>query len=883
MDYPIWNVPFFGGGVLIAWIAVIHVYVAHFAVGGGLFLPLTELKGHRENSPEILAYVKRHTLFFLLLTMVFGSLTGVAIWFIIALTSPTATLTLIRAFTFGWSTEWVFFLGEIVALLVYYYTFGKMRRREHLTVGWIYFAFGFLSLFIINGIIGAMLLPGRWLETQSFWDGFFNPAFWPQLAFRSMMCFSIAGLFGFFTATRMADPKVRDSLMRYTAKWTCIPLVLMVPAGWWCYAVLPEGRQVMVAGWNPELVTYVRALFISGPAIMALALVMAAPRADAVRKPVAVVLLALGLVYIGGFEYTREAARRPYVITGHIYSNQARVADADAINEAGWLASTAWTRHKTITDANVLEAGRELFMGQCQACHSIGGPANDIVPLTAKYGVFGMDAQLDGQGMIRDYMPPFLGTRQEREALAQFLVVGLHGADKPAYEAAFAAPGGEVAIPAFDKDADEYVLLAWNTLGMHCLSDSEPYWVLLPPANDLRCQLVRRGGSPELVTEDVVVTYTVEPGFETPSAHVRFWEVEDRLFGKELSDDTGLTGKGLSGTMDLRAGERLFEATAIPVVPYPDGGGFNPYPVFTIEARDAQSGELLASTRVVAPTSTEMGCKNCHGGTWRVDGVAGFTAATSADVLTVHDRINNTDLLRRARSGNAVLCQDCHPDAALNAPGRPDMPTLSAAIHGWHANYLTDRGEEACAACHPNNPEGPTRCLRDHHDSLGMTCLNCHGTMEEHARGLVRGQQALGVPGMDKLLAKLPLRNAESAEQVPPRQAWINSPDCLNCHRDFAPPEVFETFGQWTVGPGELFRVRGDQMDALRCPACHGAPHSTYPAREDSGYGVHRDSIQPMQYMGANAQLGKDGNCGLCHLDTAYTPEDSAHHPMGLR
>jgi hypothetical protein len=250
MDYPIWNVPFFGGGVLIAWIAVIHVYVAHFAVGGGLFLPLTELKGHRENSPEILAYAKRHTLFFLLLTMVFGSLTGVAIWFIIALTSPTATLTLIRAFTFAWSTEWVFFVGEIVALLVYYYTFGKMRRREHLTVGWIYFAFGFLSLFIINGIIGAMLLPGRWLETQSFWDGFFNPAFWPQLAFRSMMCFSIAGLFGFFTATRMADPKVRDSLMRYTAKWTCIPLVLMVPAGWWCYAVLPEGRQVMVDGWT---------------------------------------------------------------------------------------------------------------------------------------------------------------------------------------------------------------------------------------------------------------------------------------------------------------------------------------------------------------------------------------------------------------------------------------------------------------------------------------------------------------------------------------------------------------------------------------------------------------------------------------------------------
>ena len=43
--YPVWNTEVFGGGFWIALISIIHVYIAHFAVGGGLFLVLTEIKG----------------------------------------------------------------------------------------------------------------------------------------------------------------------------------------------------------------------------------------------------------------------------------------------------------------------------------------------------------------------------------------------------------------------------------------------------------------------------------------------------------------------------------------------------------------------------------------------------------------------------------------------------------------------------------------------------------------------------------------------------------------------------------------------------------------------------------------------------------------------
>ncbi len=175
MNYPVWDLFAYGGGFWIAFIAVVHVFVSHFAVGGGLWLVLTERKALKENDGALLAYVKGHSKFFLLLTMVFGGLTGVGIWWTIALLNPAATSVLIHTFVFGWATEWVCFLGEIVALFIYFYTFGRMRDREHQIIGWFYFVFAWLSLFLINGIIGFMLTPGGWLETGNFWARVLQP------------------------------------------------------------------------------------------------------------------------------------------------------------------------------------------------------------------------------------------------------------------------------------------------------------------------------------------------------------------------------------------------------------------------------------------------------------------------------------------------------------------------------------------------------------------------------------------------------------------------------------------------------------------------------------------------------------------------------------
>src|SRR5512143_3958278 len=155
MNYPLWDLP--APGLLIATVAILHVFVSHFAVGGGLFLVLAERKARRERDEALLGYVRAHSRFFVLLTLVTGAITGVGIWFVIGLVHPDATSTLVNAFVWAWAIEWTFFATEIAAAMVYYYGWDRLDARTHQRVGWIYSAAAWLSLGVINGILSFML------------------------------------------------------------------------------------------------------------------------------------------------------------------------------------------------------------------------------------------------------------------------------------------------------------------------------------------------------------------------------------------------------------------------------------------------------------------------------------------------------------------------------------------------------------------------------------------------------------------------------------------------------------------------------------------------------------------------------------------------------
>ena len=175
MHYPWWHVPFLTAPMLIAAIAVVHVLVSHYAVGGGLFLAFETSHAYRTGNTDYLAYLKQHAWFFILLTVVFGAITGVGIWWIIGLASPLATEMLIHIFVFGWAMEYVFFVLEIASAFIFYYYWGRLDPGTHTTVGWIYAGSAWISLVLITGITGFMLHNGAWtLENPSFWAGFLS-------------------------------------------------------------------------------------------------------------------------------------------------------------------------------------------------------------------------------------------------------------------------------------------------------------------------------------------------------------------------------------------------------------------------------------------------------------------------------------------------------------------------------------------------------------------------------------------------------------------------------------------------------------------------------------------------------------------------------------
>jgi len=427
MNYPIWYLPEIGGGTLIALIAVFHVFISHFAVGGGLYLVMAEKKALRESSEAIMAFTRRHARFFLLVTMVLGSISGVGIWFIIALVNPAATSYLIHSFVFGWAAEWVFFMVEIAAAFVYFYMFGKMNSRDHLRVGYLYFFAAWMSLFLINGIVGAMLTPGAWAENGNFWQGFFNPSFWPSLVFRTCISILLAGCYGYLTASFSQEAEVRKPMTRFSGIWSLVALIGCVPSGLWYLGVLPTEARALVLGKSPTIAVMLQYGMVAVVLLLAITLLAGILKPSFNNKAVAAVAMVCAFISLGSFEWVREAARRPYVLNELIYSNSIRKDEVQTLSEQGYLRSALWLENRDLTEANRVAAGRELFIHQCYACHTIAGRNNDLVQLTEKMSYTALVAYINRIHEVRYFMPPFAGTADEAKALASFIAGEIHG------------------------------------------------------------------------------------------------------------------------------------------------------------------------------------------------------------------------------------------------------------------------------------------------------------------------------------------------------------------------------------------------------------------------------------------------------------------------
>jgi mono/diheme cytochrome c family protein len=371
MDYPVWDLSI-GGGLLMALVAIPHVIVAHFAVGGGLLLAVTETLSVRRDDPHLRELVKRSSLLLILVSTVFGAISGVGIWVVAGLISPAAISALIHTYVWGWAIEWVFFILEIVAALVYYTTWDKITKGAHLLVGWLYFVGAYMSLVVINGIITFMLTPGRWLETNAFWDGFFNPTYWPSLVMRTGIAMLMAVVFMVFVARR-SDPDHRPRIMRYLGWWLAAGALVSYGGYRWWEAALPETVSALFRGAQPLLPALADtrsftlwALTVA--LLVGVAVLIAAPRFA--RTGALVVVAVAAMAFFSGYERLREGVRKPFLIHSHLFSNGLLVSDIPDINDSGVLARTGWAGPAA---EDPVEVGRAVYRTQCTSCHTLDG------------------------------------------------------------------------------------------------------------------------------------------------------------------------------------------------------------------------------------------------------------------------------------------------------------------------------------------------------------------------------------------------------------------------------------------------------------------------------------------------------------------------------
>jgi cytochrome bd-type quinol oxidase subunit 1/mono/diheme cytochrome c family protein len=427
--------------MLIAAIAVVHVLVAHYAVGGGLFLAVETGFARRTGDKEYLAYLFRHTRFFVLLTVAFGAITGVGIWWTIGLASPLATEVLIRSFVFGWATEYVFFVIEIVSAFAFYYCWDRLAEKTHVAIGWIYGVSAWISLVLISGITAFMANPGRWLETRSFWDGFFNPQFLPQTVARTGGALLLSSLYVYLHGSlTLGDRRLHDLIARRSARPALVGAVLITVGGVGWYVFLPESAKVVLDA--ASVLSVLMLLIFALTAVVFVLLYLGPYRNPGWLSPgFAGALLLFGLAAFSTGEFIREAVRKPYVIYNVVLGNQILPEEVVGLRQNGYLAGGQWTRRiledsypQLLVDGRLdqdqmlalgekdqIALGQVIFQYHCNDCHALKRGYSAVGPLTVGRNREMILWTIEHLEQAHFFMPPWSGTPAEARALAVYL------------------------------------------------------------------------------------------------------------------------------------------------------------------------------------------------------------------------------------------------------------------------------------------------------------------------------------------------------------------------------------------------------------------------------------------------------------------------------
>jgi cytochrome bd-type quinol oxidase subunit 1 len=407
-------------GLVIGGIGILHVFLAQFAIGGGMLLYFFERRAQKGDA-DARRFVDGFFKALVLVSFVVGALTGVAMWFTTIQVGARTIGLMLDEFHWLWATEWVWFSIEICAGYTFY-RFGPRlsdHARERL-LGLYAFA-AWMSLFWINGILSWQLTPGGWLEGGGMWAGFFNPSFWPSLLFRTAVASTLAGLAACVVINRMDLPRERAAALIRRAARFATPITLMPLLALWFLAVIPEDSRAWLLGGSMPMTMFVgvaagASLLIGGYVILGILL-----KKLTMNIATASLLLALAFGATAAGEFVREGARKPYTVRSVLYSTSLTPVEVNRLRRTGAVADDPYPlRDADRYPTAQLQRGARVFRALCDACHTMHG-ANAVVELSRTWTDDQMRLNIAKLQRTKGFMPPFAGNAGDVEALVQLL------------------------------------------------------------------------------------------------------------------------------------------------------------------------------------------------------------------------------------------------------------------------------------------------------------------------------------------------------------------------------------------------------------------------------------------------------------------------------
>ena len=458
--------------------------------------------------------------------------------------------------------------------------------------------------------------------------------------------------------------------------------------------------------------------------------------------------------------------------------------------------------------------------------------------------------------------------------------------------------GGAAALSAAQGGTYTYKVLAWNDLGMHCACPGAETFLLLPPFNTVRAQVLATGVNtdPTIVSSGVVVSYAMADNNETDNYLINsdpyfknIIEYSPKLFpppflpvvnGKVVS----ITGAGLAGNMTYNATSKAWEVVGIPAFPVPTGTASDimtdplgstvkrtPYLTANITVKNT-AGATLATTNTVVPVAFG-GCCTCHIPLGAQNGFTNDAYGSFQYMGKLHGKgVSKIDFSLIDPTGDGkggpIRCSWCHWDPAMGETAAqgldkvwPNYTILAGAtftkadvkvstrsfsdvLHKFHAQstvVLTQFDANISKNCYDCHPGNNVNCYRGAMKTANVWCTDCHGDLNKR---IATNQMAQ--PWQQ---SSLPTCNAPSAGVT----------TVFTCHS----ATTYPTPGTWDNGLfGKFINSRGHKGSIL-CSTCHGSPHAESPST------LAKDNAQLITANGGvNKPLGK---CDFCHKGKSST------------